>query len=137
SLLALDHAPRDVIGDRLHDDGHLVGFRKHLAAVAGVLHEAIDALVAAHYHMRDDVDPQPRRDTLADTAIEQVYIVRHLPEQGIERLVQNLEPRHLGVAQIDDHAGAIRRLDPGLTQCVAQAHGTRLVRAARSAHWRL
>ena len=71
-MLALDHAARDIIGDGLDDHGDLVGFGDHDAAEAGVLHEAVDALVAAHHHMGDDVDPQPRRVALADAAIEQI-----------------------------------------------------------------
>ena len=85
-----------------------------------VLHEAVDALVAAHQDMRDDVDPQPRRLALADAAVEQIDIGGHLREQRIQRLVQDLEPRDFGVAQIDDDAGAIGRLDPRLAQRVAQ-----------------
>ena len=85
-----------------------------------VLHEAVDALVASHQDMRDHVDPQPRRLALADAAVEQIDIVRHLRKQRIERLVQDLEPGDLGVAEIDDDAGAIGRLDPRLAQRIAQ-----------------
>ena len=70
--------------------------------------------------MRDHVDPQPRRFALADAAIEQIDLIGHLRKQRIERLVQDLEPRHLGIAQVDHDAGAIGSLDPRLPQCVAQ-----------------
>ena len=43
----------------------------HRAAVAGVLHETVLPLVAAHLDMRDDVDPQPRHVAAADAAVEQ------------------------------------------------------------------
>ena len=97
-------------------------FRDHDAAEAGVLHKAIDALVAAHRDMRHHVDPQPRVFALADAAIEQVDALGNLFEQRIQRLVQDFQPGHLGVAQVDHDAGAIRRLDPRLPQGVAQPH---------------
>ena len=71
-MFALDHAARDIAGDGIDDDGHVMRLGDHDAAEAGVLHEAVDALVAPHHHMRDHVDPQPRRLALADAAIEQV-----------------------------------------------------------------
>ena len=75
--------------------------------------------------MGDNVDPQARRLALADAAIEQIDLARDLIEQRIERVVENLQPRHLGIAQIDHHPGAVCGLDPGLSQRLAQAHGTR------------
>ena len=125
-MLALDHAARDIVGDGIDDHGHVMRLGEHDAAEAGVLHEAIDALVAAHQHMRDHVDPQPRRFALADAAIEQVDLFGDLREQRIERLVQNLEPRDFGVAQFDDDAGAVGGLDPRLAQRIAQPRRLRL-----------
>ena len=125
-MLALDHAARDIVGDGIDDDGHVVRFGEHDAAEAGVLHEAVDALVAPHHDMRDHVDPQPRRLALADAAIEQVDLLGHLREQRIERLVEDLEPRDLGIAQFDDDAGAVGGLDPRLAQRVAQPRRSRL-----------
>ena len=119
-VLALDHAARDIIGDGIDDHGHVMRFRQHDAAEAGVLHEAIDALVAAHQHMRHHVDPQPRRFALADAAVEQVDLFRNLGEQRIERFVQDLKPCDFGIAQFDDDAGAIGGLDPRLAQRIAQ-----------------
>jgi hypothetical protein len=119
-MLALDHAARDISGDGSDDGGHVVRLGNYNAAEAGVLHEAIDALVAPHHNMRHHVDPQPRRLALTDAAIEQVDPFRDLRKQRIERLVHDLEPRHLGIAQLDDDAGAVGGLDPGLTQRVAQ-----------------
>ncbi len=52
--------------------------------------------------------------------------IGNLREQRIERLVENFEPRHLGIAQVDDDAGAIGGLDPRLAQRIAQPHRTRL-----------
>jgi hypothetical protein len=43
----------------------------------------------------------------ADAAIEQIDLFRHLREQAIKRLVEDLEPRHFRVAQVDHDAGAI------------------------------
>ena len=54
-------------------------------------------------------------------AVEQVDLRRDLREQRIERLVEQLEPRHLGVVQIDDHAGALGGVDARLAQCILQA----------------
>jgi hypothetical protein len=48
------------------------------SAEAGILHEAIDALVAPHHDMGHYIDPQPRRLALADAAIEQVDLIRNL-----------------------------------------------------------
>ena len=121
-MLALDQPARDIIGDGIDHRGDVVRFGNHDAAEPGVLHEAIDPLVAAHHDVRHHVDPQPRRVALADAAIEQIDLVGDLPEQRIERLAENLEPRHLGIAQIDHDAGAIRGLDPRLAQRVAQPH---------------
>ena len=119
-MLALDHAARDIAGDGIDDDGHVMRLGDHDAAEAGILHEAIDALVAPHHHMRHHVDPQPRRLALADAAIEQVDLLGHLGEQRIERLVQDLEPGDLGIAQFDHDAGAVGGLDAGLAQRIAQ-----------------
>jgi hypothetical protein len=81
-------------------------------------------LVAAHHHMRDDVDPQPRRLALADAAIEQIDLLRHLCEQGIKRLTENLQSRHLGIAQVDHDTGAVGRLDARLAERIAQSDRT-------------
>ena len=113
-MFALDHAAGDIIGDGIDDGRDVVGFGNHDAAEAGVLHEAVDPLVASHQHMGDHVDPQPRRIALADAAIEQIDLFGNLREQRIERLVENFEPGHFGIAQIDHDAGAIGRLDPRL-----------------------
>jgi len=119
-MLALDHAAGDVIGDGVDDDGHIMRFGEHDAAEAGVLHEAVDALVAPHQDVRDHVDPQPRRLALADAAVEQVDPLGHLRKQGVERLVQDFEPRDLGIAQLDHDTGAVGGLDPRLPQGIAQ-----------------
>ena len=124
-MLALDHAAGDVVGDGIDDGGDVVRLGDHDAAETGVLHEAVDALVAAHQHMGDDVDPQPRRIALADAAIEQIDLFGDLREQGIERVVEDFEPGHFGVAQIDHDAGAVGGLDPRLPQRIAQPDWTR------------
>ncbi len=111
-VFALDHAAGDVIGDGIDDDGDIVGLGEHDAAEAGVLHEAIDSLVAPHHDVGHHVDPQPRSLALADAAIEQIDGIGNLREQRIERLVQNFEPGDFGIAQVDDDAGAIGGLDP-------------------------
>ncbi len=41
-------------------------------------------------------------------------------KQRIERLVENFEPRHFGIAQIDHDTGAVGGLDPRLPQRIAQ-----------------
>ena len=56
-MLALDQAARDVVGDGINDRGDLVRFGEHRAAETGVLHQAVDTLVASHHHMRDHIDP--------------------------------------------------------------------------------
>ena len=60
--------------------------------------------------------PRSNRSTCAGTC----------GEQGIERLVHDLEPGDLGVAQFDDDAGAIGGLDPGLPERVAQPRRSRV-----------
>ena len=115
-VFALDHAAGDVVGDGLDDHGRVVGLGEHDPAITGVLHKAIHALIASHQHMRDDVDPQPRGFALADAAVEQIDIVGHLREQGIERLVEDFQPCDFRIAQIDHHAVAVGRLDPRLAQ---------------------
>ena len=119
-MLALDHAARDIVGDGVDDRRDLMGLGDDDAAEPGILHEAVDALVASHQHMGDHVDPQPRRIALADAAIEQIDLIRNLREQRVERIVQNFQPRHFGVAQVDDDPGAISGLDPRLPQRIAQ-----------------
>ena len=109
----------------------LGGFRQHLAAVAGVLHETVLALVAPHHDMGDDVDPQPRLVAMADAAIEQFDVHRNFGEQRIERLVEHLKTRQLGVAQFDDDAGALRGLDPRLPDRLLQRGRLGLVRQPR------
>ena len=58
--------------------------------------------------MGDGVDPQPRRVAAADAAVEKLDLRRDFGEQRIERLVEQFEPRELGVAQIDDDARCAR-----------------------------
>ena len=125
-MLAFDHAAGDIIGDGIDDNRHVMQLGEHDAAEAGVLNEAVDALVAAHHDMGDDVDPEPRRFTLADAAIEQIDLLRHLRKQGIERLVQNLQTRYFRIAQFDDDTGAIGGLDPGLAERIAQPRRSHL-----------
>ena len=79
--------------------------------------------------MGDDVDPQPRRIALADAAIEQVDLFGNLREQGLERVVEDFEPGHFGVAQIDHHAGAVGGLDPRLPQASRSRTGRVLLTA--------
>src|SRR6202165_151259 len=117
---ALDHAARDMIGDAIADNSDVVAFRDHDAAETGVLHEAVDALVASHHNMSNDVDPQPRRIALAAAAIKQIDLLRNLRKQRVERVVQNLKPGHFGVTQVDDDADAIGGLDPRLPQGIGQ-----------------
>ena len=57
-------------------------------------------------------------------------MIRDLREQRIERLVQDLEPRDLGVAQVDDHAGAVGGVDSRLTQASRSRIGFSLGLAA-------
>jgi hypothetical protein len=47
-----------------------------------------------------------------------------LREQRVERLVQNFEPGHFRVTQVDDDTGAICSLDPRLPQGIAQTKWT-------------
>jgi hypothetical protein len=49
-----------------------------------------------------------------------------LRKQGIERLVEDFKPGDFGVAQVDDHACAIGRLDPRLPERITQPHRTRV-----------
>ena len=71
-----------------------------------------------------------KRLALAEAAIEQVDLFGNLRKQGIERLVENFEPGDFGIAQVDDHAGAVGGLDPGLPQRVAQPDRMRIAGGA-------
>src|SRR4030088_2609791 len=121
----LDHATGDISDNGVDNGGDFVGFSNHDAAETAILHEAIDPLVAPHHDMRDDIDPQPRRFALGDAAIEQIDRIRNLSEQRVERLVENFEPRHFGVTQVDDDAGTIGSIDPRLPERIAQPYRTR------------
>ena len=109
---ALDQTPRHVGGDGLDQIVDLVQFGEHAAADARVLQQAIDSLVAPHRDVGHGIDPQPRRVAPRNAAVKQLDLGRHLGKQRIERLVQQFEPRHLGVAQVDDDAGALGRFQP-------------------------
>jgi hypothetical protein len=76
--------------------------------------------------MRDHIDPQPWGFTLAHPAIEQIDLFGDLRKQGIERLVQDLEARDFGVAQLDDDADAIGGFDPRLPERIAQPRRSRV-----------
>ncbi len=78
--------------------------------------------------MGDHVDPQPRRVALGDAALEQLDLRRDLGVDGVERLAQQFEPGELGVAQVDDHAGALRHLDSGLAHRVLEPRRPRVLR---------
>src|ERR1700704_1530544 len=56
-MFALDHAARDIVGDGLDQRPDLMGFRDHDSAETGILDKTINALVAAHQNVADDVDP--------------------------------------------------------------------------------
>ena len=47
-------------------------------------------------------------------------------EQRVERFVENFEPGHFGVAQVDNDAGAIGSLDPCPPERIAQPYRTRV-----------
>jgi hypothetical protein len=70
--------------------------------------------------MCDDIDPQPRNVAAADTAIEQLNVAGNILEQRIERLIEQLEARNVGIAQIDNDAGALGSLDAGLAHSIPQ-----------------
>src|ERR1700738_2520957 len=54
---ALNDALRHIFGDRRERLEHIDRLCQHLAAVAGVLQETIDALVTAHVDMCDGINP--------------------------------------------------------------------------------
>ena len=58
--------------------------------------------------------------------------VGHLRKQRIERLVEDFQPRHFGVAQIDHDAGAVGGLDPRLPKRIAQPDGRGSARSIAS-----
>jgi hypothetical protein len=64
--------------------------------------------------MGQRVDPQLRCLAAADAAIKQINFRRHFREQRIERLIEKLEPRQFGIAQIDDDVGAFGGFDTRL-----------------------
>ena len=58
--------------------------------------------------------------------------VGNLRKQRIERLVENFEPRHFGVAQVDHDAGAVGGLDPRLPERIAQPDRAGIARSTAS-----
>src|ERR1700694_4948050 len=58
-------------------------------------------------------------------------------EKRLERLVEDLQPHDLGVAQVDDDAGALGRFEARLAQRVAQALRRPLLRLVPSLGCRL
>ena len=82
----------------------------HLASMENVYRMAVLQPDDVRHH----IDPKPRLVATADAAVEQIDVRRDFGEQRIERLVEQFEPRQLGVAQIDHHIGALRGLDPRL-----------------------
>lgn len=83
------------------------------AAGSCVLQEAVSALVTRQRNMSDTVDPQPRGLAMRYAAVEQIDGRRDAGKNRIERFIEQLEPRHVGVAHIDDDACPFRLLDPG------------------------
>ena len=61
--------------------------------------------------MRDHVDPQPWHVALAHAAVEQFDVFGNVLERRVEFVIEQFEPRHLGVAQIDHHGRALGRFD--------------------------
>jgi len=118
--LAFDQAASDVFRYHIDDIGACGRFRQHLAPEPRILDEAVNALVASHLDMRDGIDPQARSVAARQTAIEQVNTIRNFRKHWIELFIEELKARNLGVPQIDDHAGALRRLDAGVAHGVAQ-----------------
>ena len=119
--LAFDQAARNIGGDCGNDLRNLVRLREHMTADLRILvQETVNALVAPHGDMSDGIDPQPRGVAAAYAAVEQLDLRRDVGKQRIKRLVQEFEPRDLGVAQIDDDAGTLGRLDARLVHRLLQ-----------------
>ena len=76
--------------------------------------------------MGDHVDPQARRVAARDAALEQLDLGRDVGEQRVERLVENLEPRDLGVVQIDHDAGTLGHVDARLAHRLLEPGRARL-----------
>jgi hypothetical protein len=57
-----------------------------------------------------------------------------LREQGVERLVQDFQPRYFGVAQVDDDADAVGGLDTRLPQRISQLDRPRFRDGITSTH---
>ena len=72
-------------------------------AGAGILKEAEQAPVAPHLDKGDHVDEQARRRGGNKAVVEQLRLVRHLREDGAERLVEHFEARDLRAAQVHQH----------------------------------
>ena len=66
------------------------------------------------------VDPQPWSFAARQAAVKQIDVRRNIGKDRIEGIVQNLQPRPLGVAQIDDHTRTFGRLDTRLVYSVFQ-----------------
>ena len=100
-LLALDDALGDVAGHLVGDRLDLRRFGQHDAAVAGVLDEAVGAMVAPHRDVADRVDPQPRLQARRDGEVENVDVGRHLGEDRRQFGREKLQPHARRLAQFD------------------------------------
>ena len=127
ALLTLDQPLRQIFGHRLDHLRNVRRLGQHLAAIAGVLQEAVHPLVAAHVDMGDRVDPQPRRLAPTDAAVEQIDPGGNFGEHRVERLVQQLKPGDLGVVQIDHDACALGLIDACLPQRFLESLWLRLL----------
>src|SRR3981081_3978890 len=56
-MFALDHPARHIVDDGIDQCSDIMGFRDHYPAETGVLDKTINALVAAHQNVSDNVDP--------------------------------------------------------------------------------
>src|SRR5262249_39893410 len=70
--------------------------------------------------MRDGINPQARSVAARQPPVEQVDAVGNFSKHRIKCLIDELEPRNFGVTQVDDDAGALRRLNAGITHGVTQ-----------------
>jgi len=61
--------------------------------------------------MRDGIDPQSRRVTAGDSAVEQIGFRRYFCKEGIECFIEQFEPRKFRITEVDNNAGTIGGLD--------------------------
>ncbi len=110
-----------------HDADTVALGQKH-SPVPAVLQEPVGSPVAGHFDEGDHVDEEARMFSRHHAGIEEIHLGRDLGQHGFHHLAQEIEPRHLGVAEIAQDLRPLGLLDP----CRPQRRGQADKRPSRS-----